>query len=274
MEQKHEPAEEQLNPKPGLWLPWLNLKDGDTAAPLMEATATPVEKEETTDAAMLPSHMIAPPVYYAPTELNLQLAQMGRETPLREAGLIGMWACLVPLLSIWFLVSLFNPYPGSGISVVGSGLLLAFLFHYNRLIDSLSQSRAALSLSEFGKEWTGGFIEALFWPNTRIQNIATTVLTHLLPRLTREDASQLTFQQREILYTRLYTTRSKPDFQIAILKALAVVGDEHSIPHMERLTGSIAWTPRQARVRTAAREALTLLEERLAQQRKALSPEG
>ena len=265
MEQKFEEREEPSSPQTGIWMPWIEQED------VLAAPEPPTAEEQTQEELRtppiippLPSGQILPPAYYAPTELNLRLSQLGQDSRLREACLIGFWACLTPLLTIAILVALGS---GQGWAALGTGTLLAFLLHYNRLVDALNQTRGALSLSGFGKEWVGGLVEALFWPNSRIQGIAAASLTQMLPRLTPEDASLLSMQHREILYSRLNGVGAKTEFRIAILRALAAVGDAYSIPYMERIADSTAWTKTQAQVRSVARQSLAILEERLTRQK-------
>jgi hypothetical protein len=119
---------------------------------------------------------------------------------------------------------------------------------------------------------TGQLIGALEIPDRWLLQMAITTLTRLLPRLQASDAPLLNNTQRAILCRWLdrwamdKRDEKRNDFTIAILRALAQVGDAQAVPSVQRLATIQAKTPAQVRVRDEAAACLPFLEVRADQQ--------
>jgi hypothetical protein len=103
----------------------------------------------------------------------------------------------------------------------------------------------------------------------RAYQAAVQALTHLLPRLTAEDSSQLSAKQRQNLPRVLQyvanprsTRRYNIPFALAILKALEEIGDGVAIPSIQRLAKMKPRTEEQRLLREAAEMCLSRLRER------------
>ncbi len=115
----------------------------------------------------------------------------------------------------------------------------------------------------------GPLLEALelrdFATFTGVRAVATQALLRLLPRLRPEDAPLLDNEQRACLYRlmRHHPSDDQTELIIALLGAVAQVGDTQAVNPLERMTKDTqGGTPRQ-RVQFSAQAALTRLRQRL-----------
>ena len=115
----------------------------------------------------------------------------------------------------------------------------------------------------------GPLLEALEWRDmatvSGVRAVATQALYRLLPRLQPEHADLLDDRQRACLYRLLrhHPSDDQTELIVALLGAVAQVGDARAVSHLERLTrDSSGPSPRQ-RVRLTAQETLLQLRQRL-----------
>lgn len=115
----------------------------------------------------------------------------------------------------------------------------------------------------------GPLLEALEWSElatfTGVRERATRALYRLLPRLRPEDADLLDDRQRACLYRLLrhHPSDDYTDLIVALLGAVAQVGDAHVVTQLERMTRDRTSLPPRERVRLSAQETLSLLRHRL-----------
>lgn len=115
----------------------------------------------------------------------------------------------------------------------------------------------------------GPLLEALEWRDmaafSGVRAVATQALYRLLPRLRPEDANLLDDRQRACLYRLLrhHPSDDQTELIVALLGAVAQVGDARAVSQLERMTrDSNGPAPRQ-RVSLTAQETLLLLRRRL-----------
>lgn len=106
--------------------------------------------------------------------------------------------------------------------------------------------------------------------NTATRKLVSQALTRLLPRVTADEAAMLSQEQRAILRNVLKNQgkfgigeRYEADFLVAILKALAQIGDTRCLPQVQEL----ARFAEDAEVRKAAASCLPHLQEVVEQER-------
>ncbi len=115
----------------------------------------------------------------------------------------------------------------------------------------------------------GPLLEALEWRDlatfTGIHTLATQALYRLLPRLQPEHVNLLDDRQYACLYRLLrhHPSTDQTELVVALLGAVAQIGDARAVSHLERMTrDSHGPAPRQ-RVRLTAQETLNQLRHRL-----------
>ena len=115
----------------------------------------------------------------------------------------------------------------------------------------------------------GPLLEALEWRDmatfSGVRSVATQALYKLLPRLQPEHANLLDDRQRTCLYRLLrhHPSDDQTELIVALLGAVAQVGDARAVSTLERLTRDSGGPPPRQRVRSTAQEALTQLRRRL-----------
>lgn len=115
----------------------------------------------------------------------------------------------------------------------------------------------------------GPLLEALEYQDKGVRADAAGRLTQLLPTLRATHTDLLTDAQRLILAKslRMGELRTNTGYQLAALKALQQVGDEKSIPIVERFYASDGSGPAAQAVRDEARVTLGFLRERAERER-------
>ena len=115
----------------------------------------------------------------------------------------------------------------------------------------------------------GPLLEALEWRDmttfTGVHAVATQALTRLLPRLRPEHADLLDDRQRACLYRLLrhHPSDDQTELIVALLGAVAQVGDAQAVSQLERMTRDSNGPPPRQKVRLSAQEALAELRRRL-----------
>ena len=115
----------------------------------------------------------------------------------------------------------------------------------------------------------GPLLEALEWRDlatfTGVRAIATQALSRLLPRLQPEHAELLDDRQLACLYRLLrhHPSDDQTELIVALLGAVAQVGDARAVAQLERMTRDSGGPLPRQRVRTIAQETLTQLRLRL-----------
>ncbi len=115
----------------------------------------------------------------------------------------------------------------------------------------------------------GPLLEALEWRDlaafSGVRALATQALTRLLPRLRPEDTDLLDDHQRACLYRLLrhHPSDDQTELVVALLGAVAQVGDARAVSQLERMTRDRGGPLPRQRVRVTAQEALTQLHRRL-----------
>lgn len=115
------------------------------------------------------------------------------------------------------------------------------------------QKNAARVLAEYDDiRAVGRIAEALEYDDKNVVEQAMTALTRMLPRLRASDWELLTTEQRRILDRALLKNR-RAELSLAILSAYEQVGDELSVPVVERIaTGEVRRVRDQRIVQRAA----------------------
>jgi hypothetical protein len=216
---------------------------------------------------------VAPQTRWAVTQVEAQLKLLEQEKRthqqpgMRLAFLIASWCVIVPFTVVQTLHSITaDNWPMAGLW----GVLAVLATQLHRFCLSPKQTEAARKLATHDDvRGVGPLAEALEWPDSDIQMVASRALTRLLPRLQATDAGLLNAAQRANLYRKLnpYQSGHHVELQLAILKAMEQVGDEAAVPYVQRLAGSITLTWHQKRVRQAAQDCLPYLKDRAAQLR-------
>ncbi|MCW3054879.1 MAG: hypothetical protein JWN14_4049 [Chthonomonadales bacterium] len=115
----------------------------------------------------------------------------------------------------------------------------------------------------------GPLLEALEWRDlatfTGVRTTATRALYRLLPRLQPEHADLLSNRQLACLYRLLrhHPSDDQTDLVVALLGAVAQVGDARALAQLERMTRDNGGPLPRQRVRLTAQETLTRLRQRL-----------
>ena len=115
----------------------------------------------------------------------------------------------------------------------------------------------------------GPLLEALEWRDmatfSGVRTVATQALSRLLPRLRPEHADLLDDRQRACLYRLLrhHPSDDHTELIVALLGAVAQVGDAQAVSHLERITRDRNGPPPRQRVRLTAQDSLTQLRLRL-----------
>jgi len=115
----------------------------------------------------------------------------------------------------------------------------------------------------------GPLLEALEWRDlatfSGVRTTAARALYRLLPRLQPEHADLLTNRQRACLYRLLrhHPSDDQTDLIVALLGAVAQVGDARALAQLERMTRDIGGPLPRQRVRLTAQATLTQLRQRL-----------
>lgn len=115
----------------------------------------------------------------------------------------------------------------------------------------------------------GPLLEALEWRDmatfTGVHALASQALYRLLPRLQPEHAGLLDDRGRACLYRLLrhHPSDDHTELIVALLGAVAQVGDARAVSQLERMTRDRGGPPPRQRVRQKAQEALTQLRRRL-----------
>lgn len=123
---------------------------------------------------------------------------------------------------------------------------------------SKKQTEATKRLAQFDDvRAVGPLVDALGFQDKDTRNVAGEALVRLLPRLQASDASLLNVEQRRLL-TRALDGKNQP-LSLAILKALEQVGDEQSLPTVERLAKGLG----PSALQQAARNCLPTLTMRV-----------
>ena len=107
-------------------------------------------------------------------------------------------------------------------------------------------------------------VYALDWTDGKAQNAIGAALTRLLPMLKANEVALLPYEEQTLLARRLTrrTIRTRPEFGIAMLKALEQVGDGRLAPVVQKLADSRPTTASERRVRFAAVSCLPFLLDR------------
>lgn len=177
---------------------------------------------------------------------------------LRKGPIVWLWTAATPFAALACIVrGLDRSWEALAYGVL-TGATMAYL------VNVLDQTQAVLK-TPLEKSHVGALVEALEWPNRRVQGIARRHLTYLLPTLAEEDALLLNEVQRGFLWSRLNGDEAikHPDFVIAILKAAGKVGDEEAVSNVTRLARLTALYAALKSVRREARVCLPTLEQRL-----------
>lgn len=115
----------------------------------------------------------------------------------------------------------------------------------------------------------GPLLEALEWRDlatfTGVRALATQALYRLLPRLQPEHADLLDNRQLACLYRLLrhHPSDDQTELIVALLGAVAQIGDARAVAQLERMTRDNGGPPPRQRVRLTAQETLTQLRQRL-----------
>ncbi len=193
--------------------------------------------------------------------LEAESARRRRRRPLQLA-----YAWAIFGLYILLQCNLFNPLAWGLIPVLG----LLFIGLARLCSVTPVQVEAIRTLAAIDDvRAVGPLLEALEWRDlasfTGVQSLAAQSLSRLLPRLRQEDADLLDDRQRACLYRLLrhHPSDDQTELILALLSAVAKVGDTRAVAHLERMTLDVRGGPPRQRVRRSAQEALALLRERL-----------
>jgi len=204
--------------------------------------------------------------------LQLLLRREGLLLRLRD------WLCTLDIL--WIVLLLFLAILGGGAlaSVSLAGAVVVIVLGVAVMLVSLWARRyrdAADTLTRWVDiRAVGPLAEALEHEDGQVYARIVRALTRLLPRLTDKDADLLNAEQRDCLHRALLNgdPNREARFLIAILRALAQVGDARSLPAIETLAASGADTRHEKRVRGAALRCLAALRKRRARERADSTP--
>lgn len=157
------------------------------------------------------------------------------------------------------------------IVIIGSPLLsltaggFAIWIRAQRPRDAIEEISKTADVSVIGP-----LLDALEMGEAEGRRRVSAALFRLLPNLDAKDAAQLNGRQRAYLYRllrqadRLYWPLHRDvDLVVALIEAMAFIGDRRALPHLERLAKS-----REERIRRAAAQGLPILRDRLASARR------
>jgi hypothetical protein len=186
--------------------------------------------------------------------LEMFRQQVARDRPLLPSGCLVPIGCLTGLLAVCSIA-----VPFLLIFLLFFGLLWLLV---RQLAVSKKEREVARKLAErTDVRLAGPLIQVLSWPEDELHVAARYALFRILPRMRASDARLLNAEHRRVLHRVLRSADYA--FIEVILKALEQVGDETSIPSVERLANRRAWWPDDRRIRDAARECLPALKARL-----------
>lgn len=173
--------------------------------------------------------------------------------------LLASWCVIVPFLAYLSYDYFAQGDWQSGVMLALSALLMTQLHRITITPQQTEQARQLAQTEEVTA--IGPLAEALEWPDLPSRTAAAQALTRLLPLLTPDKEALLDAVQRDCLRRMLTpaTAQSDPSLVIAILKALAQIGDEAALSSVQRLAENASVSPR---VRFEARECLALLRQR------------
>jgi hypothetical protein len=183
------------------------------------------------------------------------------------AGLAFGLSVLIILLGVWYI----SRFPTNDPLFVS--LMLLYILPGIPMQLSLRRIRlwtnALFQLED--KHAIGPLSEVLALPRNvgfpaREQSMARAMLVRLLPSLTPDDAAMLTDYQRACLRRTLAMHHADLELALvlAILKALAVIGDARALPHVVELAWGRVATANQRRAQEEAQACLPILKARIA----------
>ena len=258
MEQQNLTNEQALSPETVFPSSWLEAWEEQGEPNELDATKLGEEGQP----ALLPPWMEGEEANEAIVALHFAFLQEKSGRP--DLFLLASNLSLIPLaaLMMWSLSI------ADGWHLLLWSAMFAGVMKLNRLAGALERTKAALKVGRFEPKQIGLLVEALQWPDNRIQDSARSILIQMLPHLKEEDAKHLTDQHRAILYGRLRISHPPQDTPLlyALLTMLEKTGEAQSLSYVEALAESFAWTRRQRKVRAAARRCLPLLQERVEQE--------
>ena len=196
-------------------------------------------------------------MYNVMATVNQRLAEHRTRPVRRTVGNVMAWSTAA-VLALAFLS------PNSGFDFFIPPVLLGLLL-YNRNVNTLDITKAALNLQEFDLRWIGPLFEALSWPNGRIRRIVRLKLLNLLPTLTESDGHSLSQNHRMAIYGVLENSQDT-ELRVAVLKAIVRFGDTAAVSAVERVAAARVWTPSAYRVRREALICLPRLREQALKQ--------
>jgi len=165
---------------------------------------------------------------------------------------------------LWWLANLASPMSWNLLLIL-IPLLLGLLSLHTATRVQVDAAQVLAMLDDMRA--VGPLAEALEyqeWQLPRARSAAAEALIRLLPRLQPKDAGLLDAHQRACLYRALVLpSPESPRLPIAILHALACIGDAAALPAMERLTRHTPLTQPQKQIQEEAQQAARLLRARL-----------
>lgn len=210
----------------------------------------------------------------AVAEARVAVARMAQEGAQQGRGFITtLWLLASPCFGVATLATLLK-------GDLGWALLNAFFLltsgRLYKITEQNEQMHAAMGLHGANTKWVGALAEALSWPAPRARKIAAYLLATLLPRMTQEDWSLLSFDQRQILYSRLVPRLidSNPDLTLALIAGLQNLKETEALPAIERLTEMRGWTATRRKIRLAAKICHAALEKQQMEEAARLSLEA
>jgi hypothetical protein len=188
-----------------------------------------------------------------------------------QAGVgIAVGMTLVDMVAILIAAQAETEYPPAivktciGLLLLGGGLLLMCAA---AAIDAVWQRYrcrtefVATALYQGNACMVGPLIEMLAQPRTRLSAVKS--LVELLPRLSADDGYFLNAEQRQTLCHVLRNGgREEHRLRLAILRALAQIGDSSALTLVERIADSPAGTWRQRELKEEAQRCLPTLRHR------------
>src|SRR5262249_6260029 len=137
--------------------------------------------------------------------------------------------------AILWLLARMDPSGMSAVAFFMFAYFGVFLVPIPLLAGNSLSGRASPPLAECDDtSVVGPLLESLYWTDEEARRVAKVALLRLLPRMTADDARQLTPGQREVLHATLrndagVSVASPIAFTLASLQALEQVGDEKAV---------------------------------------------
>jgi len=180
----------------------------------------------------------------------------------RKCGMPAIFLCVCVCVVTAEVIGVPMKLRPTGIAVLSCvfGMLLSRLMVSQRQSLALRQLTGTDDLRAIGP-----LVSALSWPETSLRRAAAAALTRLLPQLQEPDAVLLDAATRRLLNRRLARSKAvrEPGLALAILTALAQVGDRHAIEYVRPLTCLRVRTETEQRLKLPARACLSSISARL-----------